>query len=684
MAGNTGEKSSVCMVPEQTWQRTATGLEPALWKELVKVGYVGVSLFDASSDLNMLELAKELDIVLQRDSTQAEIFAYRNLIVHAASGAALKRRCIRAALADPSLREKPLKQSVWTKRDELLSRIAPGSTIRELTFPTATTKPRETKDDQRKRLVVKFCSVLQECEMPIMHSLALSIAPERILLRMGAGKRSSTLKQKLQMFGQLKGYMQATIGKVFPSQPWELMDYLCERAEEPCGASVPQGILSMVSFVEECGGRLEKDRIGKLPQVKSLANEIQLELSVGKSYKKRKAKQYLLCQIAAWEMGVDDVSYYVTLRTLMWCKLVRVWAAFRTADGDGVPPLRLEMEAGNLSGPITMTKTTGAGKRVGELEFFVSGKAFLVNPYWLANGWELYRASRTPRSYFIPLPTKDLQAFSSKEPTYLQNCATARKLVDEARHVRRVVDPDGFGDIFEPGTVEITLPGSQGFWSGHSDRCTLPTWCSALGISPDCVNKLGRWRPEDSEEYCRVAKGVILTTQAEVARRLRESGGTDVCMEAEVLKDLQVFCLERGLAPDDVEKMVSQINDERQTLASGGVPHSPGPLELDPLDVDAEDSREQAAARSKYCEGQYIISLTKGEAFQTLHQFGKCYRIPGLHYARHIVLAEGEEPEGGFNKLCKDCFPKGLVEFDDSGDDKDSSSSSSSDSSDSN
>ena len=678
------DSSSLCAVPEQTWQALAASLEPALWKELHKKGFVGVCMFDASSDLLILELARELEGILQRNATEAEIFAFRNLVVHSAKGATFKRRCIRAALDNPALREKPEALQIWTKRDELLARIAPGSRLAEIRFPTASTRERESRDDQRKRLVAKFCAVLQECAMPIMQSISFSLAPERIMLRMGAGKRSSTLKQKLQAFAQMKEYMQATIGKVFPDHPWELQDYLCERAEEPCGATVPQSIMSMVNFVEECGGRLEEHKIGKLPQVRALANEIQLELAVGKIYKKRKARQYLLCQVAAWELGVDDVSYYDTLRVTMWAKLVRIWAAFRTADGDGVPVMRVAISAGNLEGPITMTKTSGAGKRVGELMFHVSGKAYIINPNWLANGFQLYQASRTPRSFFLPLPSKDLQTFSTKEPTYIQNCTTARKLVEEARHVECEGDLEGFGNVYKPGKDSITLPGAQGFWSGHSDRGTLPTWCSALGISTDRVNKLGRWRPEDSEEYCRVAKGIILATQAEVAARLRSAGNGDICHEAEVLKDLRTFCIDRGLAEADVEEMVERICVERITIAQEVSVVQQDIIELNPVDVESEDRLEQKAALQKYSDGQYIVSLTKGEAYQTLHQFGRCYRVPGLHYARHVVLAVGEEPEGGFNKLCKDCFPKGIVEFESSEGLVDSSSSESSDSSESN
>jgi len=65
--------------------------------------------------------------------------------------------------------------------------------------------------------------------------------------------------------------------------------------------------------------------------------------------------------------------------------------------------------------------------------------------------------------------------------------------------------------------------------------------------------------------------------------------------------------------------------------------------------------------------GLWIVSQSGTGAHETLHQISKCWRVPGIHYKRYVILDDGELDgpvlvgrDKLYNRVCADCFPKGL------------------------
>ena len=194
---------------------------------------------------------------------------------------------------------------------------------------------------------------------------------------------------------------------------------------------------------------------------------------------------------------------------------------------------------------------------------------------------------------------------------------------------------------------------------------------AATGELKEDIDRAGRWRPEESAEYVRVSKQIVCRSQSRLADKIRSSKGADVCLENDLIRDLGVYCKAHGAAGEDIEEMIHRIREVR-ALCTGGEALA-GELGAPPLDdcppavagvIDLDDERSlddliaDVQEIEEIGEGQFVVSTQENGKLQTLHRTGSCWRIPGLHYARYIVLDEGEEREGKFDKLCIDRFPK--------------------------
>ena len=81
-----------------------------------------------------------------------------------------------------------------------------------------------------------------------------------------------------------------------------------------------------------------------------------------------------------------DVSLQPFKRVFCWFKLLKLWGALRSHDSQ-VPPATLSFDLlSGLQGEIMRARTTGVGRRVEVVQFFVSAGAWLVHEDWLHGG----------------------------------------------------------------------------------------------------------------------------------------------------------------------------------------------------------------------------------------------------------------------------------------------------------
>ncbi|CAE8642018.1 unnamed protein product [Polarella glacialis] len=179
------------------------------------------------------------------------------------------------------------------------------------------------------------------------------------------------------------------------------------------------------------GQKAEDSVCGSL--VKAIVADLTRELRAGTPTVVRKARQLMACKIAYYESLVTDASHSPCLRVFAWTKLVRTWGSFRSADMAGIPSSKVTLNAFCFSGLIEVSKTTGSGKTVGATWFFVSRECWLVRSNWLELGFELFQTFQSNRKFLLPLPCKDGETFSAKEPTFVQSATASRFLHADAK-----------------------------------------------------------------------------------------------------------------------------------------------------------------------------------------------------------------------------------------------------------
>jgi hypothetical protein len=312
--------------------------------------------------------------------------------------------------------------------------------------------------------------------------------------------------------------------------------------------------------------------------------------------------------------------------------------------------MKLDPE-GNLVGTISISKTTGHGKAVGLLHFYVSSEAWIVEREWLSKGLELLLASTEPQSFLLPLVTRDGCAFSTQEPNFAEMSIISRQLLSAATGLEFKRDEtQACGFTWEARDTKILRAGVQQFWTEHSDRATLPTWAKACGFQKEDRDRLGRWRPSESEEYIRTSKQTVTKIQKEVASTIKGAVGMDRLDEHETLEKLGEWLKEKGCTEDEVKEQLSVLNLWGDL---GNI--------LVPADVVEEEPVEMVG------KGQLVVSLERGTRPQTLHCVGRCWRQPGIHFARYIILDREEilKPDPRvmvpYDRVCRDCYRDGKI-----------------------
>ena len=305
---------------------------------------------------------------------------------------------------------------------------------------------------------------------------------------------------------------------------------------------------------------------------------------------------------------------------------------------------------------ITGSKTTGAGKKIHSLEFFVSRSCWLVQADWIEVGLGILLKDAEPRGFLLPLPSADFSSCSELEATFNEMCVATRKLLADCRDVRPAGENAiGALDFFEVIHVgdPLRLPGAQTGWGEHSARATLTTWAAEPNCQKPERDSLVQWRPSESDEFARNQVHVSDKIRKAVALSLK-SKKTICSSDERTLEHMEKFCNTKGISAADVRDMVRAVGNTSalfEPMASWGFdvvletpaeeapdPESDGPR-ADGSGPDqataSEDSVEEQACLS---HGAWVVSVAR----KMLRKVGSCWRRPGLHYRRFTLLDQEE------------------------------------------
>ena len=186
---------------------------------------------------------------------------------------------------------------------------------------------------------------------------------------------------------------------------------------------------------------------------KAFMNHFPKKLESGAPPRKR-APRMLSAFLPALEEVVMDSEIGCHLRAGAWVKLIKVWASLRFDDLAHLRSEMVKIYDGKFAGLMKRTKTTGAGKRVKELPFFVSDEAWVAHPDWVVVGLQaLGHALGGDFELVVPAGVS--------RPGEAFNAVMAY--------------PEA---VAWSGEVMQLLKGER-FWTEHSERSTMPSGLAA-------------------------------------------------------------------------------------------------------------------------------------------------------------------------------------------------------------
>lgn len=291
---------------------------------------------------------------------------------------------------------------------------------------------------------------------------------------------------------------------------------------------------------------------------------------------------------------------------------------------------------------------------------------------WLVKGWHLWQEIGTDRDYFLPVPNEDLSGVRLVEARYTDGVAMSRACLLLLKAT---------------GGESLLLPEAVRFWTEHSERATLPSWCGCLPQFPaSWLDLLGRWGVGRASTYVRTHQKQVKTMQAAVAEVAAAGRGWEVFEEDSLWEDLSGYLRIAGVAEELVirqgQTLRRSAEDVRLQEMPGDVVSPIGTAPLSPtssaastvvITVDGEvlsdkapssplSRVEEPLSRPMPGLGQYVVSIRAGSRRTRLHLVGACHRIPGRDYRDYEALGDQLPPASAYSDYCLQCWPAGRPE----------------------
>ena len=284
-----------------------------------------------------------------------------------------------------------------------------------------------------------------------------------------------------------------------------------------------------------------------------------------------------------------------------------------------------------------------------------------------------------PRGYFLPLPTQDLEGALRQRARYSDSSGFSRSLLSS---------------LETPVGTRLLPAEAATFWTEHSDRAGVDSWCASLGLPAPDRAFLGRWAVKGSTDlYVRTAVRVVENLQVLAAKKAQEAagGGADHYGEEHLLQELHGHLLRHGCPEDTAMAAVERLTHCNYTLrpeqeptfraALAAAPAAPTLDEIqeeeaededDEDDEEDEEPMETAPLHAEVVElaakqllpppptpHGFVVSITRRGKFRRLHLGGVCRLTPGVHYKDFEVWGDMMPGESEVQAGCARCLPQG-------------------------
>ena len=512
--------------------------------------------------------------------------------------------------------------------------------------------PLTIEECETKRWAMALGTIVTEADLPARRIAEATSDPCGTWIRLCGSRRARTLRQGVRSWEKFSIWLKLAMGTMWPSGPAAIIDYLEERALEPCGPTIPSSLLMALQLVEAVGGVPKSARLGQDLMVMNVVRNLTKQLETG-SPPKRTAPVFTVATIMSAELTVADERETVVTRLLAWALLIMVWGSLRTDDLLWLDRTRCRLSELGWRGVLLRSKTSGAGRRVKVLPVFVHRMTSLTGTDWLQQGQSLHEmvGEKFPGVQFLCQPRKDGSEFSSR---YLQACTLAAwfkwllvRLRAPVKHKRHwILDP------------EVHLFDEQWSmrWSGHSARHCGPSWAAALGIPGEQRHFLGRWKAgveTEANSYVLTSRQIVHTIQERIMKSFCE--GNPSYLESETFEEIKRYGDERGLDSDLFIDAHNVWMRKGSTVALfQSYPMLDSTIWKDSL--FREDGEGINVLDSENADGKtprFWVSVSRKTGFRRLHKVGGCgVRPESVHKAEDVW----EVSSSSADKRCLLCF----------------------------
>ena len=251
------------------------------------------------------------------------------------------------------------------------------------------------------------------------------------------------------------------------------------------------------------------------------------------------------------------------------------------------------------------TKTSGPARKITALPLFVSVDAFFAEAHWLTTGLTLVTTGvfAFSRDYIIPMPSADLHGAVAQVPQYVDHATFSGALWTQLRRPAWDYTADG-RIVFFKSRPRLFEPLAVSILTEHAERDVLPSFAAVLGIEKTERDYLGRWTPEQSNDYVRTACQVVCKVQRSIAEAFR-SGHLQID-ESDLFEAMENKLRAKGVA-DASTRIKEQRDYSQKTL--GSFCEAAAALAVDRFDFAAVPSAAALSSVTKSQRGRLATTM---------------------------------------------------------------------------
>ena len=389
---------------------------------------------------------------------------------------------------------------------------------------------------------------------------------------------------------------------------------------------------------------------------------------------------------------------------MAWGRLVKIYGSLRADNLQRLRPRNVSLVSSGLTGILTQTKTSGAGRKVRALPLFVPRCAYLVQEQWLEVGYALWKPVGDPgRDFFFPRLGADYTSFKSV-PASTADMAILNKVVLQRLQVPMAVQPPEGGKlppVWKEGPYCLIKAPMLDGWTGHSERCTMPSLLASMGVPKAERDPLGRWSPSGSDDYVRTYRALIRDLMGRFRRAAALGQLAGFAEEEEAIEEARVFASRFAAYPEEEVTSAASRLLESSSAVFAALEGRLAPVES-PTDEEGTEAAVKSpdgwsafaaglAARSKASQvrlGQpldpqvataaldlwecgegpateapayqplapYLVAVGKGNV-RRLHRGDGCWKAKALAFREYEILEDEPPSQDKYDQYCRKCWP---------------------------